>query len=109
MDKIIDLSDPSLEWRPYQPQPYHPPISYFTYEDILDALHSMCTPIEYKANLLNRIEFISAEDRLHLNEKAEKFLPKEYYLKFTDGRWAYRLIGSNIQIVNGRLQRRNKL
>lgn len=108
MDKIIDLSDPSLECRPYFPHPYHPPTSYYPYEDILDALHTMCTPIGYKMNLLNRIEFTRVEDMFHLNEKAEKFVPKEYYSKFTNGRWAYRLIGSSIQIVNGRLQWRSK-
>lgn len=96
MGKIIYLSDASLGCRPHQQQPYHPPTSYYSYEDILDALHTMCTPIEYKTNLLSRIEFTRVEDRFHLNEKAEKFLPNEYYLKFTDGRWAYRLIGSNI-------------
>lgn len=96
MDKIIDLSDASLGCRPYQQHPYHPPDSYYSCEDILDALHSMCTPIEYRTNLLNRIEFTSVEDRFHLNEKTKKFVPKEYYSKFTNGHWAYHLISSNI-------------
>lgn len=96
MDKIIDSSVVSIGCRPYFYLPYNPPASYYTHKDILNAWNTMCTPIEYKMNFLNRIEFSGVEDQFHLSEKTEKFVPKEYYSKFTNGRWAYHLISSNI-------------
>lgn len=101
MNRIIDLSDTSIGCRTYHQQSSHQPLSYFSYEDILDALYNWRTPAEYKLNFINTSEFTRIEDRFHLGEKAEKFVPKEYYSKFTNGRWAYRLIGSNIQPYKG--------
>lgn len=83
----------------YSSQPTPQSIAYYRYEDIQDALYHWRTPAKYKINFLNTSNFTRIEDQFHLNEKAEKFVPKNYYLKFTNGEWAYLLIRSNMWVV----------